>query len=388
MTDRPDTTDKPNWPVRLSDREQATILEETFVSPDLVGRIRLGWADEGGVVCLLTLAGLDELIGHVAAAANHAETDAATVALEDLHDRLTDLLRSYERSEAHDKQRLAAVAVSGDDSAVYASGLTGRQIITLVSGKWSTRGSGIWLNHRLTVDQVQRSAMFGNGRVLIEAIDAGDVEATDRGYLNRRSVTYLLERLDLPPGYVEGIRSVNKVINEQDVWPLHVLRAVLEAGEFITLDRRSFEVSDGGRSFLWDELAGEAYARLFEVFFRTFDLAYLDRLGPFEILQATVPVCLYVLSHEAPKWRTAEHLVPYMVHPRTRRRLPERRWANFQVGLLEARVLKPLASFGLLQMRQREDAQGAEVNEYRKTDLFDEFLRIEPGPAWGDRLRV
>jgi len=72
-------------PVRLSARERDLILDHTFIDPELERRIRVGSAEEASVTVRLTL---DELIGHVAAQANHCSDARLRTRLNNLYDRL------------------------------------------------------------------------------------------------------------------------------------------------------------------------------------------------------------------------------------------------------------------------------------------------------------
>ena len=75
-------------PIRLSARERDLILDHTFIGPELERRIRVGSAEEASVTVRLTLDDLDELIGHVAAQANHCSDSRLRTRLDNLYDRL------------------------------------------------------------------------------------------------------------------------------------------------------------------------------------------------------------------------------------------------------------------------------------------------------------
>src|SRR5438046_8051254 len=60
-------------PIRLTDHERKLILDHTFIGGDLERRIRVVAADGPAVVIALDLDDLEELLGHVAAEANHSK---------------------------------------------------------------------------------------------------------------------------------------------------------------------------------------------------------------------------------------------------------------------------------------------------------------------------
>src|SRR5947199_4134156 len=82
-------------PIRLSDRDRDLILNRTFAGGDLERRIRVATADGLGVVVNLTLDDLDELLGFVAAEANHSKDPRMAKQLYKLHERLQHIEGSY-----------------------------------------------------------------------------------------------------------------------------------------------------------------------------------------------------------------------------------------------------------------------------------------------------
>src|SRR5947209_20451765 len=76
-------------PIRLTDHERKLILDHTFIGGDLERRIRVA-ADAGpAVVIALDLDDLEELLGHVAAEANHSKNPSVAKQLNRVHERLS-----------------------------------------------------------------------------------------------------------------------------------------------------------------------------------------------------------------------------------------------------------------------------------------------------------
>ncbi len=78
-------------PVRLTDRDHKLILNHTFIGGDLERRIRIAPVGGSGAVVGLTLDDLDDLIGHVAAEANHSKDRRLGRQLDRLWNRLREV---------------------------------------------------------------------------------------------------------------------------------------------------------------------------------------------------------------------------------------------------------------------------------------------------------
>ena len=83
--------------------------------------------------------------------------------------------------------------------------------------------------------------------------------------------------MDFDPDRVEDIYIMNKVINEQDVPPLHILRVVLEVGDFLDLSGGAFHPTSKAISRLRPCRAGDFLKELFLTYFKEFNIAYFPR---------------------------------------------------------------------------------------------------------------
>jgi hypothetical protein len=83
--------------VRCTPRERDLVVEHTFAGPNLTGRLRLAEV-QGGEKLLVryTLDDLEELIGFVAAAANHAHDEALQEELDALYEQLMAEIESHD----------------------------------------------------------------------------------------------------------------------------------------------------------------------------------------------------------------------------------------------------------------------------------------------------
>lgn len=75
-------------PMRIRPADRDLVIEETFADPDLTERMRLAETRGRVLVVRYTLSELDDLLGHIAAAANHADDRKLQTRLDDLYDRL------------------------------------------------------------------------------------------------------------------------------------------------------------------------------------------------------------------------------------------------------------------------------------------------------------
>ncbi len=82
-------------PVRLSPRQRDLILDHTFIDRELEERLRAGEIEGASIVVRLTLDDFDDLLGHVAAQANHSKDATLAKRLGTLYDRLRDAEEAY-----------------------------------------------------------------------------------------------------------------------------------------------------------------------------------------------------------------------------------------------------------------------------------------------------
>jgi len=104
-------------PIRLTDRERKLTLDHTFIGGDLERRIRVAAADGPAVVIALDLDDLEELLGHVAAEANHSKDPSVAKHLSRVHERLSRI----EETHADPDEPLFAAAAEGPSPPRYTS---------------------------------------------------------------------------------------------------------------------------------------------------------------------------------------------------------------------------------------------------------------------------
>ena len=81
--------------VRLTPKQRDLIIERTFIDPELERSLRGAEVEGASVVAKLTLEEIDDLLGHVAAEANHAKEARIRVALDVVYSRLRGVESTY-----------------------------------------------------------------------------------------------------------------------------------------------------------------------------------------------------------------------------------------------------------------------------------------------------
>jgi hypothetical protein len=103
-----------------------------------------------------------------------------------------------------------------------------------------------------------------------------------------------------------GAFRFNKVINEPDVLPLHVVRLLAQAATLVRAQRGKLVATPLGKSMLSDTRQTSLPAILFHIAFWHMDLGYFGRglLGSWP--QADIGIVLWSLSVSADGWQTSE----------------------------------------------------------------------------------
>ena len=166
------------------------------------------------------------------------------------------------------------------------------------------------------------------------------------------------------------------MINEPDFLPLHVVRILAQAATLVRAQRSKLMATPLGKSMLSDARQGSLQAILFHLAFWHMDLGYFGRslLGSWP--QADIGIVLWSLSVLAGDWQTGEKLTRLCTIPEPA--MLSGSWDRTPYAM-EARILRPLLWFGLLEHRS-EKIQGSRFGAqhfYRKVPLFDRPLRLD-----------
>jgi hypothetical protein len=285
---------------------------------------------------------------------------------------------------------------------------------TLLYARIEDTQGPVRLAQHLELGDLQASLHLHNAREFLDSLQAqgpAGVKATVTGNLSRAFVLETLGRLRLDEREHDWL-SYTRVRSEDDAWPVHLLRVLLQLAGLIRKYRGRFLITSRGTKLLTETRAGELQAHLFRTFFGKLNLGYLDGMAEDPALQRAVPYILWILRLLPADWLDAP-----LLHQITLAgvRLPDPEAASEwddPVERFESRVLRPLVWFGLLERRPIEEPpettspadgsvdsglpgdSGGSVTaaqepvkaqepvtawrprryEYRKTGLFDRFV--------------
>jgi hypothetical protein len=229
----------------------------------------------------------------------------------------------------------------------------------------------------LNLDEIAASAVARNTFIVLrQAIERGGLPLTATGNLSRAVVADMCKLIEWP-GYDQADAfRLHKVINEPDFLPLHVVRLLAETAKLVRIHRGKLVATPLGKSMLSEARQGCLPAILFHLAFWHMDLGYFGRglFGSWP--QSDAGVVLWSLSICANDWQTSEKLTRLCTIPEPA--MFSGQWDRTPYAM-EARILRPLLWFGLLEHRS-EKMPGDRFGEhhfYRKAALFDRLLAFD-----------
>jgi hypothetical protein len=233
----------------------------------------------------------------------------------------------------------------------------------------------IRLEPRLSQANLSGSAVSGTTPLLLRrALETDGLKLTATGNLSRSVVSEMRDVIEWPDYDKREFLGVSKVINEPDFLPLHFTRVLAQAARLFRARRGKLMPTRLGRLMLGEEQAGALQAVLFHIAFWHLNLGYFDRVGLPSWPQSDAGVVLWSLSAAANDWLDREKLTRLCTIP-----VIGVLGSAWDLGsfAMEARILRPLMWFGLLEHRSEPGTGPVERHLYRKTLLFDRFLKFE-----------
>lgn len=258
-------------------------------------------------------------------------------------------------------------------------GLSPVQVEQLLAGDWESHGP-LQFSSSLSPADLRHASFPNNARVFLAALDAeGPVKATATNKnLPRKFIGAMVERMTWDDDYIDKVRYDNKVIDELDLYILHILRVVLQVSGLIKFRSGKFSITAAGKRLIPEERAVERYAHLFRSYFREFNITYADGIETDNPpLQHTMAVTLYRFSREKNPWRRAEGWAERLLLKEVLDQPDDYTGKNAAYAQFELRVLEPLKWFGLVECRTVPGEQPWRADrEYRKSPLFDRVLEF------------
>jgi hypothetical protein len=226
----------------------------------------------------------------------------------------------------------------------------------------------------LTAAEIAASAVTRNTLILLRrAADSEGLKLTATGNLSRTVVAEMVDLFEWPNFDRAEAFRLHKVVNEPDFLPLFFVRHVAQLATLVRLHRGRLRTTDLGKDLLTQDQQPALQAILFHVTFWHADLGYLGRGMHGSWPQPDIGILLWSLSVAAMDWQTPEKLTRLCTIPMSE--VLQETWDTGSYAM-EARILRPLLWFGVLEHRQERmpHAPYAEQHFYRKTPIFDRFL--------------
>jgi hypothetical protein len=251
----------------------------------------------------------------------------------------------------------------------------------------SSGTSVITLAPDFSPDEIGQSAVARNTLILLYAAAAGSgLKLTTTGNLTRSVVADMIDLFTWPRFDKADAFRLHKVINEPDFLPLYLVRHVSESIRLLRQYKGHLKITPVGRLVREDPGRQALQALLFHTVMWGINLDYLGRGLHDGWPQGDIGILLWSLSVSGNDWQSSDRLTRMCTIPF--HGVLEAKWDS-GTSMMEARVLRPLWWFGLLEYR-REEVPGRRVaasHFYRKTPLFDRFLsfRVKLEGAAGPR---
>jgi hypothetical protein len=232
-------------------------------------------------------------------------------------------------------------------------------------------------NPDLADAEISGSAVTANALLLLRrAAETGGLKLTATGNLSRAVIEEMCGIIQAPDYDKAELLRFQKVINEPDLLPLHFTRILAQAAKLSRTRRGKLIPTPLGRRMLAAEQHGPLQAVLFHVALWHMNLAYFDGY-PIDSWPLTqVEVILWSLSASAHDWLPRETLTRLCTSAVIG--VLESTW-DFGSSAMEARILRPLVWFGILESRTRAKSTTELVGTrlYRKAPLFDRFVKFD-----------
>jgi hypothetical protein len=252
-------------------------------------------------------------------------------------------------------------------------GLAPNQAHLLLSDAWDGTGP-LRIAEDLALSdfaEAKALAVVNGQRLLAWLAERGPLALTPAGYLPRRVVAELIERLEWAPGFIPDLREYSRVINELDVHPMHVNRVVLGLAKLLYRRKGRLGVTPLGRRLSDPERGGALAALMFRTHFRVFDLRYGTRGFGGEEFQVLLPLTLWRIARLEAGWHSTQQLSLAVSPPDLARRWGEEVPVPLAV-MMRGRIFNALCDYGLLETDL--DAWSLNSERFRRTDLFPRFL--------------
>lgn len=252
---------------------------------------------------------------------------------------------------------------------------------------WSDPLGVIRFRADLKLEELQKVPFLVNTRVFLKALaERKGAEMTATGNLNRAFVGVMFDQFLLPQSTREMTHRYCKVLNEMDLWHLHLVRIVCEIAGLVKRRKKRFYLTPRGRELLPDDKAGTLYRSLFLAYFMKFDLHYDFPLREAKWIQPTMAATLWRLDSVIENWRSVRGLAPQVLLPKVYENLRSAMINphDKEEWIFSGYVLQPLIKFGLVEDQKAQGWEHREPEEnVRLTPLWKRFIAFGDEPNLG-----
>jgi hypothetical protein len=256
-------------------------------------------------------------------------------------------------------------------------GLSPNQVSKLIHLPWNDPKCPIKFNQQLKMSDLKHSTFLTNATIFLQTLlELKDQDtATAKRNLNRKLVKAVFDKLIIDSDIKEDILRYNKVMNEEDVFSLHLLRIVCEEAKLIQCRKKKFVVTTKGKEVGPQGNIGKLFYWLFITYFGRFNLGYVDRFSDLDSIQQTIGYSLCRLGKIASEWVTIEELFDKILLPKVKEEAVKTVPSVIEPSwVVRTRIVIPLKDFGLLECRYKVNRK---IEAVRKTELFDGFMKVE-----------
>ena len=238
----------------------------------------------------------------------------------------------------------------------------------------SAGNKAIRLDANLPEINLAGSAVARTARILLRRATEDGLTLTATGNLSRRVVAEMIDVIEWPGFDTDELFQFHKVVNEPDFLPVHFVRVLLQGTKLLRVQGGKLAPTRLGNKMYAPERCGSLQALLVHIAMWHLNLGYFDRNPVQSWPQNDIGVVLWSLSASANDWMHPDKLTRLCTIPVIA--LLEAAW-DLSSFAMESRVLRPLTWFGLLEWRWEANPGLGEPRLYRKTSLFDHFIKFQ-----------
>jgi len=210
--------------------------------------------------------------------------------------------------------------------------------------------------------------------LLTRAIEEEGLKMTASGWLSRADVAALFEDMNWNIYERALIRSVNKVLDETDVTPIHAARKIAQNAGL--LRRKGNRLYSTKKAQKMDQR--ELFRAVFESMFWRTNLSELDGVQLQGWPQDHAGVVLWSISVSAERWIEPEALMKLVTMTRP---VLDRFSRSALLSAFVLRILRPLVWLDMIEADRGDELLPTSLRQspFRKTKLFDQSLHFNVG---------